>query len=299
MVVVLVCATLLSFLLILAIVWFNKYFLDIFTNFLPNKFQYWDKKGIPCVKDKIPCCEFSRDYLTKAYRKLKNCGEFGGLYFSTRPVVLITNLCSVSDILKKNIAIFHSRGEEWSHFRGLLAQSKLEWKNSRNKLMGKFYPEKNYNIDRKTKKNLENIKRRTILVHAETLKNKITFTNLFEMEIQDILSRYSKDVLEDYTTRIQFQLPNESFSVFRIIKRIRDYFLKWIPYRNASLHMKIIEAEDAISSTMALALYELAQNQKIQNRARNSEDYINQIIKGKFKFSFPNLHSHYISNYKF
>lgn len=54
---------------------------------------------------------------SKFYSELKNQGKFGGIYFFTKPALLITDLDFLKTVLIKDFSYFHDRGERWKYSR--------------------------------------------------------------------------------------------------------------------------------------------------------------------------------------
>jgi cytochrome P450 family 6 len=87
--------------------------------FLKKTFSYWDDLGVRQFPLDFPQGNIKgigKDYhmsqfLVKYYKKCKEAGErFCGVYFFTRPILMITDLELVKTILVKDFNVFPNRG---------------------------------------------------------------------------------------------------------------------------------------------------------------------------------------------
>uniref|UniRef100_A0A1L8E424 Putative cytochrome n=1 Tax=Nyssomyia neivai TaxID=330878 RepID=A0A1L8E424_9DIPT len=323
--------------------------------YVKKKFQYWEEKGVPYIKPAFPfgilkglgSTTHTSEVFTKAYNELKGKDVFGGLYFFTKPVVLPTDLELLKNIFVKDFQYFHDRGiyvnEKDDPLSGhLFALSGQRWKSLRNKLSPTFTSGK------------MKMMHSTIIAVAKEFQNYLgTVAHKDgEVEIKDILSRFTTDVIGNCAFGIEcnsLKDPNAEFrkigkrvfefspiefirifflamfqNVGRVLKmsvnkpEVSAFFLRLLKetteYREKNnvkrndfldLLMQImktgkLEGDDTdlgkmtfeelaaqtflffiagfetSSSTMTFALYELAQNQDIQDRAR---DEVNRILE--------------------
>lgn len=86
--------------------------------FIKWKFTYWQRNEIPFLPPKFPLGfiaiprskqQFSLR-LASVYEKYRNQGPFVGLYFFIKPVILLTDVNMIRNVLIKDFSMFASRG---------------------------------------------------------------------------------------------------------------------------------------------------------------------------------------------
>lgn len=105
------------FTLVLVIVF--VYFVYITYSNRNKKFSYWKDRGVPFlepdwlfgnVRSELLKRSTWTDFSTKCYNAFKDNG-FGGIYFFSRPVLIVCNPNLVEEILIQNFTSFHDRSE--------------------------------------------------------------------------------------------------------------------------------------------------------------------------------------------
>ena len=82
------------------------------------KFSYWKNLGVPYCEPKIPYGNLqgrkrkfhSSQVFRRFYNELKGTGKFGGIYFFTKPALIVTELDFLKTVLIKDFQYFHDRG---------------------------------------------------------------------------------------------------------------------------------------------------------------------------------------------
>ncbi|XP_055696257.1 cytochrome P450 6a9-like [Lutzomyia longipalpis] len=331
--------------------------------YVKKKFQYWEEKGVPYVKPQFPFgalkemgrTKHSSTVFTDIYRELKGKDVFGGMYFFTQPVVMPLDLELLKNIFVKDFQYFHDRGlyvnERDDPLSGhLFALSGQRWKNLRNKLSPTFTSGK------------MKMMHSTIIAVAKEFQNYLEpiAQKNEEIEIKDVLSRFTTDVIGNCAFGIECNSLKEPDTEFRRIgKRVfeftgveflRVFFLTMFPNLGQIFKMKINKPEvsdffmrllketteyreknniqrndflsllmqimktgklegdetdlgkmtfeelaaqtflffiagfETSSSTMTFALYELAQHQDIQDRAREEVRKVLEKYNGKYTY---------------
>lgn len=80
-------------------------------------FSYWERKGILYIKPKFPfgnAGEIGRTKhlstaFTEFYNELKGKGKYGGVYLTFRPVLVLTDLDLVKNVLVRDFNVFPNR----------------------------------------------------------------------------------------------------------------------------------------------------------------------------------------------
>ncbi|XP_059610502.1 cytochrome P450 6a8-like [Phlebotomus argentipes] len=331
--------------------------------YVKKKFQYWEERGIPYVKPEFPFgilkdmgkTKHTSQVFTAAYNELKGKNSFGGIYFFTKPVVLPTDVELLKNIFVKDFQYFHDRGiyvnEKDDPLSGhLFALSGQRWRNLRNKLSPTFTSGK------------MKMMHSTIIAVAKEFQNylePIAQKNQ-ELEIKDVLSRFTTDVIGNCAFGIECNSLKEPDTEFRQIGKLvfqftpleflRVFFLAVFQDLGRNLKMKInkpqvseffmrllketteyreqnkikrndfldlllqikntgkLEGDDTdlgkmsfeelaaqtflffiagfetSSSTMTFALYELAQHQDIQDKAREEIHRVLEKHNGEYSY---------------
>ncbi|KAG5669757.1 hypothetical protein PVAND_000051 [Polypedilum vanderplanki] len=185
--------------------------------FIKKKFSYWKERGFDYIEPEFPFgnlkgvgykihfSELSREY----YERYKNKTSAIGLYFFTQPVVFLTNLDAVKNILVKDFYNFHDRGlyvntKSDPLSAHLFAIEGAEWKRMRTKLSPTFT-----SMRMKTMFG-------TVLNISEEMINYLSENNgIREIEMKDILARFTTDVIGSVAFGIQISSMRDPKSIFR------------------------------------------------------------------------------------
>lgn len=334
--------------------------------YFKSKFRYWRDRNVPFVNPKIPLGNLqghgkrlhSAHLMQKFYQQLKGKGPFGGIYFFVKQVVLALDVDFVKNILVKDFQYFQDRGVYYNErddplSAHLFALDGLKWKTLRSKLTPTFtsgkmkfmYP--------------------TIVAVADVFRECLTnmVANGDEVEMKDILARFTTDVIGTCAFGIECNSLHEPDSEFRHmgkrvfhVSRIKQSFLTsfkrfarfWrmktinpdvseffmklvrdtVDYReqnhikrndfmdlliqlknngkldgastssndiadNGKLSMNEMAAQafvffvagfETSSTALTFCLYELAQNQDIQNKARTEVESVLEKHNGQFTY---------------
>mgnify|MGYP003556100858 CR=1 FL=1 len=76
--------------------------------FFTHKFSYWKNLGVPFVIPRIPYGNIQGR--KRVFHSSQVFRRFGGIYFFTKPVVLVTDLDFLKTVLIKDFQYFHDRG---------------------------------------------------------------------------------------------------------------------------------------------------------------------------------------------
>ncbi|KXJ79531.1 hypothetical protein RP20_CCG000566 [Aedes albopictus] len=166
--------------------------------FIKQRFNYWKVRGVPYVQPTFPLGNLGgvgrKKHLSEAledlYIKLKGKASIGGIYFFINPVVLVTDLDLAKTILVKDFNFFHDRSIYYNEkddplTAHLFTMEGVKWKNMRIKLTPTFTSGKMklmLPIIRDCANELEKC------IEEETANGE-------EVEIKDILARYTTDVI--------------------------------------------------------------------------------------------------------
>ncbi|EAT39035.1 AAEL009122-PA [Aedes aegypti] len=163
-----------------------------------RRFSYWQRQGVPFIPARFPVGSFDgvgvrnhpSQLLAKFYRQMKGLHPFVGVYYFLQPVVVVLDLDFAKTILIRDFQYFHDRGlyynEKDDPISGnLLHLEGSRWTNQRKKLIPTFSSGK------------LRMMCPTILKVADNLK--VSFERYVaerdEIEIKDILARFSTDVI--------------------------------------------------------------------------------------------------------
>ncbi|XP_055696260.1 cytochrome P450 6a9-like [Lutzomyia longipalpis] len=331
--------------------------------YVKKKYQYWEERGVPYVKPQFPFgnikgmggSKHTSKLFADIYKQLKGQDVFGGIYFFTKPAIIPLDLEFLKNILVKDFQYFHDRGvyvnEKDDPLSGhLFALSGQRWKNLRNKLSPTF-----------TSGKMKMMHSTIIAVAKEFQKylEPIAQKNQ-EVEIKDILSRFTTDVIGNCAFGIECNSLKEPDTEFRRVGKrvfeftgfqfVRVFFLAMFQNFGRALKLKITKPEvseffmrllkettdyrdknnikrndflsllmqimktgklegddtdlgkmtfeelaaqtflffiagyETSSSTMTFALYELAQHQDIQDRAREEVNKVLAKYNGEYTY---------------
>lgn len=172
---------------------------ELFHYFIQKRYSYWKRLNIPYIKAKFPFGNIqglSRTiHISKLfqnhYNELKGKGQFGGTFSFMTPTIVATDLDFIKDILIKDFNYFVSRGvyynEKDDPLSGhLFSLDGDRWRQLRSKLTPTFTSGRmKYMFP-------------TVLSVAEELQTSIESlvnANKSEIELKDILARYTTDVI--------------------------------------------------------------------------------------------------------
>lgn len=168
--------------------------------FFKWKFQYWSKRGIPCLPPVVPIGNIADTFLGRKsvsevfqdlHLNLKKAGnKYGGAYVMGTPVLVAVDPDLIKTILTREFSRFQNRSllsqEDGSAIEGNLFGAKgMKWRKLRSKLSTLFTPVK-------AKMMFE-----TILFNGEQLNqtvSKIVETNK-PIEMRDIAMRFMMDIV--------------------------------------------------------------------------------------------------------
>jgi cytochrome P450 family 6 len=85
--------------------------------YIHYSFTYWERKGIIHIKPKLPFGNAGQigrtkhlsTAFTEFYNELKGKGKFGGVYLTFRPVLVLTDLDLIKNVLVRDFNIFPNR----------------------------------------------------------------------------------------------------------------------------------------------------------------------------------------------
>lgn len=200
--------------------------LGFFYYFFYNKFAYWRVRGVPFVKPSIPIGNFkgvgSNKHLAFAmqefYKKLKGKFPYGGVYMFTIPMVIVTDLNLIENILTNNFSNFTEHGlysneEDDPLSYNLFSMEGSRWKKLRTKLSPTFSSGK-MKVMFPTMADvvgpLNDCVRRAVEQNSE-------------VEFKDIAKRYTIDVIGNCVFGIASNsLENPNSTVREMVRRMFD-----------------------------------------------------------------------------
>ncbi|CRL03720.1 CLUMA_CG016319, isoform A [Clunio marinus] len=200
------------------------------------KFNYWKSLGVPHIKPSIPLGNIqggkrrvhSSQLFKKFYDELKKKGKFVGIYFFTKPVILLTDLDFVKTVLIRDFQYFHNRGIYFNvkddPLSGHLVNIEGEyWKKLREKITPTFTSGK------------MRLMLPTILEVATRFEIQMTKTieENSEPEIKDILARFTTDIIGSCAFGIECNSIEDKNSKFlemglKVFQQPRNAFFKQI-----------------------------------------------------------------------
>lgn len=171
------------------------------------KFSYWKNLGVPYVEPRIPYGNIqgrkrkfhSSQVFRRFYDELKVKGKYGGIYFFTKPTLIVTDLDFVKTVLIKDFQYFHDRGMYHNVKDDPLSGHLLnlegdKWKKLREKLSPTFSSGKmKYMLP-------------TIVQVGERLEKFMykTIEENPEPEIKGILARFTTDIIGVFNNKFLF-----------------------------------------------------------------------------------------------
>lgn len=191
--------------------------------YIKTSFSYWRIRGVPYIQPEIPYGNIKGvgkthhlyELTQKCYQQYKSVAPFFGLYLFTKPVALILDIELVKNILIKDFNNFASRGgfynEKDDPLSGNLFTYEAEkWRPLRAKLSPTFTSGKmKYMFP-------------TVFEIGKQLENtmRIAAEKCDELEIKDILCRYSTDIIVNCAFGVECNTLADADSEFRQISRL-------------------------------------------------------------------------------
>lgn len=214
-------------------VWFVRYVQKIYS--------YWKFHKIPFEKPIFPFGNlkvFFRDEtlaerLSSYYRRYKNAGPMVGLYFFLEPMLLITDLDLIQNILTRDFQHFQCRTNIYDKSRDPLAANLFNldyetWKPLRLKLAPAF-------SGKKIKQMFSDIVDVTDRL-IDQLQNSIDTNSQEEMDISDWMTKYTMDVTDKSVLGLNCPtLNNQNENLLQFGKLVCDR-PNMTPYRNALIN---------------------------------------------------------------
>ncbi|XP_044261216.1 uncharacterized protein LOC123009155 [Tribolium madens] len=186
-------------------------------HYFHNAYKYWEQRGVPTIKPTFPLGNgdtllpegFSVGMLSrKFYEELKKRGEkFGGVYLVTQPNLVLVDPEYVKDILATDFQYFVDRGFYYNEKTDplsahLFALDGTSWRNLRIKLTPTFTSGK------------MKMMFKTVVECCGYMRDAIGATLDRDLDIKDILSRYTTDVIGSCAFGIEcnsFKYPDAEF----------------------------------------------------------------------------------------
>lgn len=194
--------------------------------FFHNKFSYWKDRGVPFVKPSFPLGNFkgvgSKKHLAFAiqefYNVLKGKFPYGGIYMFTIPMVIVTDLNLIQNILKTNFSNFTEHGlysneEDDPLSYNLFSMEGSRWKKLRTKLSPTFSSGR------------MKVMFPTMADVGVPLKNCVdrAVERNCEVEFKDIVKRFTIDVISNCVFGVECNsLDNPKSVVREMVRRMFD-----------------------------------------------------------------------------
>ncbi|EDS32055.1 cytochrome P450 6A1 [Culex quinquefasciatus] len=291
-----------------------------------RRFSYWKQLGVPYVEASFPFGNLkgmnSRHlgYIAQdLYVKLKSTGKkFGGTFFFVSPTALILDLDFAKDVFVKDFQYFHDRGVYCNEKADpitahLVTMSGTKWKNLRTKLTPTFTSGK-MKMMFPTIVGVAEEFRKGLLVEAEAGG---------EVEMKEFLARFTTDVIGTCAFGLECNSLKDPDAEFRrmgkkaltlstmdFLRQIltvtfKDVAMKFnVRLSNpdvANFFMNAVRETveypqsfvfflagfETSSTAMTFCLYELAQNQELQDKARKN---VLDVLKEHGSISYEAVH---------
>lgn len=191
-----------------------------------KRYSFWRRLGVPYITPtflfenvlnvgkKFHSCELIRIF----YNENKHRGPFIGIFFFLSPVVLLTDLNLIKNVMSKDFAVFHERrfyhNEKNDPLSAhLFAIDGIKWKKLRSKLTPTFTSGK--------MKFMYN----TVLEIGERLSDRLcevvneSANKCVELEIKNYWARYTTDVIGSCAFGLECNTLNDKDALFREMGR--------------------------------------------------------------------------------
>ncbi|KAJ6623032.1 Cytochrome P450 6a9, partial [Pseudolycoriella hygida] len=195
------------------------------TFYLNRIFSYWQRRGIPYIKPTIPYGNFKglgTKYFhgsmgQKLYNEMKGKAPFCGIYMFLEPVILALDLEFIKAILIKDFSHFHDRGIYFNEkddplSAHLFSIEGSKWRHLRSKLTPTF-------TSGKMKFMFPTILK-TGKEFADTLTSLLAGKESLDIEVKDILARFTTDVIGQCAFGIECNSLKDPNAEFRNMGRL-------------------------------------------------------------------------------
>lgn len=260
--------------------------------YVQRKYKYWADRGAPFVKPKFPLGSMQgvgtkitvAEMMQNCYNDLKGQGgPLGGVYFFTEPVALVVDMDLLRSVFVKDFQYFHDRGMYVNErddplSAHLFSLAGEQWKRLRAQLSPTFTSGK------------MKMMHPTILQVADQFKEHLvdlTKSGETELELKDLLSRFTTDVIGNVAFGIECNCMKDPQSEFRRIgKKIfeysqmamfRDIFVSSFPNLAKRLHMTTNKPE--VTSFFLKLLGDTVKYREENNVQRN--DFMSLLLQIK------------------
>lgn len=194
--------------------------------FIKRRYSFWFRLGVPFIRPTFPFGNIkdvgktfhSCELLMKFYNENKHRGPFVGLYFFLSPVVLLTDLNLIKNVMAKDFSVFHER-----HFyhnekddplsAHLFAIDGSKWKNLRTKLTPTFTSGKMRFMFNTVLEIGERLSERLNAIVSESPNQCV------EVEMKNYWARYTTDVIGSCAFGLECNTLNDGDALFREMGR--------------------------------------------------------------------------------
>lgn len=279
--------------------------------FFKHKFSYWKRLGVPFIEPNIPYGNIqgqrllifyinnddsttlyffaghrrkvhSSQLFSSFYFALKDQAKFGGVYFITKPVIFVTDLDLLKNVLIKDFQYFHDRGMYFNAkddplSGNLLAIEGDYWKKLREKLTPTF-----------TSGRIRQMVP-TVVEVAEKLEIAMfkKFDENCEFEIKDVLSRFTTDIIGTCAFGIECNSLEEENAKFlemglKVFQQPRNSLLKQlinISYPDLARKLGHKTTRDDVSEFFLKVVRDVVEYREKNNIKRN--DFMDLLLQLK------------------
>lgn len=264
--------------------------------YIKRIFSCWERSGLPFIVPKIPygnidgigSTERFDQMIAKYYRSMKGKGPFGGIYFFTKPVILMLDMKMINQILVKDFQYFCDRQKYSNELEdplsvNLYSVDSDRWRQLKNKFSTLFTDTKMKIIFPTIMQIVKNVE--------DCLSGLVKDEEM--LEIRGILSRYSIDVIGSCAFGVECNSlanPNEIF--FLMAKKCREA-------RYPPLERLFIENYQFIAKRLGLAIVNTEGSEYFQkticetvyqreSKSKHHSDFIDFMINLKLQ-SFDSM----------